>query len=58
MPRFLVGLFRQLLHDTPQGSWIIGDTAFPTSDDMQGRILIPPKSTFDDYPTETDECRE
>jgi hypothetical protein len=50
-------LFRQLLHDKPQGYWIISNTAFPTSEDMQGRILTPPKANFDDYPADPDECR-
>jgi hypothetical protein len=49
-------LFRQLLHETPMEYWIIGDTAFPTSDDMQGRIVTPPKSSFNNYPTDPDEC--
>jgi hypothetical protein len=44
-------LFAKLLKDTPADYWVIGDTAFPTSTEIQGRIRTPPKSNFKDYPT-------
>ncbi|KAI5812237.1 hypothetical protein BZA77DRAFT_297111 [Pyronema omphalodes] len=45
-------LFSKLLHQTPLDYWIIGDTAFPTSAEIKGRIQTPPKSSFKDYPTD------
>ncbi|KAH0608266.1 uncharacterized protein H6S33_002318 [Morchella sextelata] len=50
-------LFAQLLLDTPAGYWIIGDTAFPTSKELKDRIKTPPKTSFNAYPSDIDECR-
>jgi hypothetical protein len=46
-------LFGLLLNKTPEGYWIIGDTAFPK---LQGRIYTPPKDGSLDYPDAPDEC--
>ena len=50
-------LFEALLHRTPPAYWLIGDTAFPTSKELAGRIKTPPKMNFSGYPSDPDECR-
>jgi hypothetical protein len=49
-------LFAKPLTEIPPGYWIIGDTAFPTSQELQGRIHTPPKASFNDYPSDPIEC--
>ncbi|RPA93019.1 hypothetical protein L873DRAFT_1830927 [Choiromyces venosus 120613-1] len=36
--------------------WVIGDTAFPTSKDLVGQIITPPKSNSNSYPGDTAAC--
>ncbi|RPB04719.1 hypothetical protein L873DRAFT_1833053 [Choiromyces venosus 120613-1] len=49
-------LFTKLLHNTPEKYWVIGDTAFPTSKDLVGRIITPPKLNSNSYPGDTAAC--
>ena len=49
-------LFAKLLHHTPERYCVIGDTAFPTSKDLVGRIITPPKSNSNCYPGDAAAC--
>jgi len=49
-------LFAKLLYRTPAKYWVIGDTAFPTSKDLIGRIMSPPKSNSNSYPGDASAC--
>lgn len=50
-------LYRKLLTSTPDGFWIIGDTAFPSSGTLRERIKTPPKMDFNQWPNDPQECR-
>lgn len=51
-------LYDILLHSTPEGYWIIGDTAFPTGAALKARIRTPPKLNWTGWPSDIDKCRE